>query len=132
MAPDEISIAAKSDPLIRAFGSRYIKCHKEKHLVTVVSNKMRELGRFLITMQKVGEKFQTVQDCLDPEFFDDIINSTKIIAGYDLQKDQFEAPSLVFKIGTSLKQCCDIAEYLLLKSSPLLRTNEKVDLFIKK
>jgi len=40
MAPDNISLIVKNDPLIRAFGTRYPKCHKEKHLITVVSNKM--------------------------------------------------------------------------------------------
>lgn len=56
MAPDEISMIVKADPLIRAFGSRYLKCHKEKHLVTVVSNKMRELGRLLMAMQNTKTK----------------------------------------------------------------------------
>lgn len=32
MAPDQISLVAKSDNLIKAFGTRYLKCHKEKQL----------------------------------------------------------------------------------------------------
>lgn len=35
MAPDAISM------VVKAFGTSYLKCHKEKHLITVVSNKMR-------------------------------------------------------------------------------------------
>lgn len=132
MAPDEISMVVKADPLIRAFGSRYLKCHKEKHLVTVVSNKMRELGRLLMAMKNSKKKCQTLLDCLVPELFDDIIKSTKIIAGYNDKTDKFEAPSLVLKIGTSLKQCCDIAEYMILKKSPLLKFNEDVEKSILK
>lgn len=39
MAADEISIVAKTDELIKHFGSRYLKSHKEKHLINVVSKK---------------------------------------------------------------------------------------------
>jgi hypothetical protein len=41
MASDEISFIAKSDQLITVFGTRYLKCHKEKHLVAVVFQKIR-------------------------------------------------------------------------------------------
>lgn len=105
------------------FGETGHKCHKEKHLITVVSNKMRELGRFLMAIRKSKKKCQTLLDCLVLEHFDEIIKSTKIVAGYNTTTDKFEAPSLVLKIGTSLKQCFDIAEYMILKKSSL-KTNE--------
>jgi len=130
MAPDEISLIVKNDPLIRAFGTRYIKCHREKHLIAVVSNKMRELGRFLLAMRESEKNCQSLQDCLKPELFDKIINCTKVVAGYDEKSDKFGAPSLVLKLGTSLKQCCDIAEYLLIKRSTSLcpSTNTSQDI----
>jgi len=128
MAPDNISLVVKNDPLIRAFGTRYLKCHKEKHLITVVSNKMRELGRFLIAMRQNCDKLLTLQDCLTPNLFDSIIKSIKQIAGYDSKTDLFKASSLVLKIGTSLKQCCDICEYVVLKKSSLLRPVEDTDI----
>jgi len=128
MVPDNISLVVKNDPLIRTFGTRYLKCHKEKHLITVVSNKMRELGRFLIAMRQNCEKLLTLQECLTPNLFDIIIKSTKQIAVYDSKTDLFKAPSLVLKIGTSLKQCCDICEYMVLKKSPLLRPVEDTDI----
>lgn len=64
------------------------------------------------------------KDCLVPEHFDEIIKSTKIVSGYNATTDKFEAPYLVLRIGTSLKQCFDIAEYMILKKSPLFKTNE--------
>ncbi|KAL5246362.1 hypothetical protein ACI65C_013770 [Semiaphis heraclei] len=59
---------------------------------------MRELGRFLIAMRQNCEKSLTLQDCLTPNLFDNIIKSTKQIAGYDSKTDLFGAPSLVLKI----------------------------------
>jgi len=115
MSPDEVLLVVKDDTLIRAFGSSYLKCLKEKHLISVVSNKMRELGRFLIEMRKSVKTCQSLIDCLKPELLNNIIISTKSISGYDATNDTFMSPSLVLKICTTLKQCCEIAEYLLLK-----------------
>lgn len=117
----------KGDPLICAFGSRYLKSHKEKHLKTVVSNKMRELGRLLIAIKDTNKSCQSLLDCLKPELFDLIIHGAKIISGYDAVTDKFGAPSLILKIGASLKQCCDIAQYLILKKSTLLRFSEDIN-----
>lgn len=48
MRADKVSLIAKKDPLICAFGSQYLKTHREKHFVNVVSRKMRELSKMLI------------------------------------------------------------------------------------
>lgn len=85
MAPDEITLVVKNDPLIRAFGTRYIKCHREKHLIAVVSNKMRELERFLLAMRESEKNCQSLQDCLKPELFDKIINCTKVVPKYECE-----------------------------------------------
>lgn len=52
MAADKISFVAKSDKFLKAFGSRYLKSHKEKHLVTVVSQKMRILAHEKVKIMK--------------------------------------------------------------------------------
>lgn len=116
MLVDNISFVAKSDELIKAFGSIYLKSHKEKYLVHVVSHKMRTLVRLLTEMKLIDPSIKTLQDCLIPKHFDSIVKSTKIVAGYDSLKDSYEAPSVILKIGNMLKQCCDIAEFNLLKS----------------
>ncbi|CAH1984521.1 unnamed protein product [Acanthoscelides obtectus] len=46
MKPDYISLVAKSDYLIYNFGENYLKKHRREQLVTVCSNKMRELARW--------------------------------------------------------------------------------------
>ncbi|XP_072377251.1 uncharacterized protein [Diabrotica undecimpunctata] len=42
---DNVSLVAKKDPLICAFGSRYLKIHREQHFIPVASRKMRELAK---------------------------------------------------------------------------------------
>jgi len=70
MASDNISFVAKSDKLIKVFGSRYLKCHKEKHLTDVVSQKMRTLARFLISVRSLIPEIHSLQECLTPKYFD--------------------------------------------------------------
>lgn len=116
MAADQISVAAKSDKLITAFGSRYLKCHKEKHLIQVVSQKMRLLARFLIAVQSEVTEISSLQKCLSPKYFDVIVKSSKQVAGYNSETDSYSSPSVILKLGQSLKQCCEIAEFLILKN----------------
>lgn len=80
MAVDNISFVAKSDELIKAFGSRYLKSHKEKHLVHVVTQKMRTLARLLIQMQLEDPSIKKLQECLVPKHFDLIVKCTKAVA----------------------------------------------------
>jgi len=87
MLLDTISFTAKSDELIKAIGSRYLKSHKEKHLVHVVTQKMRTLARLLIQMKLENPSIKTLQECLVPKYLDSIVKSTKIVAGYDISKD---------------------------------------------
>lgn len=125
MAVDAISTVAKTDHLIKAFGSRYLKCHKEKHLINVVSQKMRTLARLVIQMKVEVPGIKSLQDYLVPKYFDYIIKCTKIVAGYDTSTDTFGSPSVVLKMGSSLKQCCDIAEFNLLKNCDNLVLDEQ-------
>lgn len=127
MASDNISFVAKSDKLIKAFGSRYLKCHKEKHLIAVVSQKMRTLARFLISVRSLIPEIHSLQECLTPKYFDILIKSAKQVAQYNDKTDSFGSPSVVLKIGQSLKQCCEIAEFILLKESDglCMYSNEK-------
>lgn len=117
MANDEISFVAKSDMLINSFGSRYLKNHKEKHLIAVVSQKIRLLARFLLSMRSENSTIFTLRHCLTPQHFDVTIKCSKKVARYNEKTDSFGSPSVILKLGQMLKQCCDLAEFLILKES---------------
>jgi len=117
MVADSISLIAKTDSLLKSFGSRYLKCHRQKHLVNIVSQKMRTLAKLLIQMRNEDSNIKSLLDCLTPKYFHKIIKCTKIVAGYDADNEKFGSPSIVLKMGSALKQCCDIAEFNILKES---------------
>nr|CAI5852083.1 unnamed protein product [Callosobruchus analis] len=115
MTADKVSLAAKKDLLICKFGSLYLKCHREKHLIAVCSRKMRELARLLLEIQKLKPSIKDLYDALRPEYFDYFVEGTKTAAEYDPVTERFTSPTYVMNIQTSLKQCCDIAILFTLK-----------------
>lgn len=109
MRADDLSLVAKKDSLICEFGARYIKIHREQHFVNVASRKMRELSRLLIKMRNLNPAIKTLLDALKPENYDLLVKATKIVAQFDEENEFYKSPTYAMNMGTSLKQCCDIA-----------------------
>lgn len=118
MRPDHISFVAKHDPLICLYGESYLNKHKRKQMNVVVSNKIRELARLQIVLQK-SMNITNLFDILKPELYNNIIAAAKIISGYDAEKQTFKASSLALHLGTSLKFLCDIAKKTVITKDPL-------------
>nr|CAI5822601.1 unnamed protein product [Callosobruchus analis] len=115
MRADKISLEAKSDDLICAFGARYLSTHREKHFVTLTSRKMRELSKVLLEIKKINPEVKCLFHALNPTNFDLFVQATQIVARYDPTKEKFEAPTFAMNIVNSLKQCCDIAINFVLR-----------------
>ncbi|KAK4882326.1 hypothetical protein RN001_005645 [Aquatica leii] len=109
MRPDDVSLVAKKDELICAFGARYLKIHKEEHFVNVTSRKMRELARLVIAIRNMNPQLTSLIKILKPKNFDILLEATKTVARFDKNHDTFNSPTYAMNIATSLKQCCDIA-----------------------
>jgi len=77
---------------------------------------MRILARLVIQMKVELPDIKCLQDSLVTKYFDYILKCTKIAASYDTSTDKFGSPLVILKMGSSLKQCCDIAEFNLLKN----------------
>lgn len=115
MRADKVSLEAKKDTLICAYGARYLNTHREQHFVQVTSRKMRELAKILIEIKKLQPAVNNMFQALQPKYFDLFVEATKAIARYDVEKNIYEAPTFAMNISTSLKQCCDIAINFALK-----------------
>jgi hypothetical protein len=70
------------------WGSRYLKTHREKHFISVTPQKMHELAKLLIQLNKFYNQNST--------------QATKIVAKYWEEKDCFAAQ-------TYADDCCNIA-----------------------
>lgn len=118
MRPDKVSLEAKNDFLICAFGARYLKIHREKHFVNVTSRKMRELSKILLELKKIEPSINNLFQALNPKFYDKIVEVTKLVSKYDNINDTYISPTFAINISTSLKQCCDIAIHMIIKQEP--------------
>ncbi|KAG5863593.1 hypothetical protein JTB14_005010 [Gonioctena quinquepunctata] len=122
MRADRVSLVAKKDPLICAFAARYLKIHREKHFVTIASRKMRELARLLIEAKIFKPSIKDFFGALRPENYDVLVSATKAASKFDTNKQRYQSPTFALNMGTTLKQCCDIALVHTLKKSNLLPT----------
>lgn len=88
MRNDDVSKSAMQDVLICSYGDSLLRKHKRPQIKNVVSNKMRELGRLLITLKQMSG-VQKLVDIMKPEFFDNIVSATKILSGYNPENHSF-------------------------------------------
>lgn len=122
MRADKISLEAKKDVLICAFGARYLKTHRDKHFVSVTSRKMRELAKIIMEVKMAEPSIKNMFEALQPQFYDLFVDATKTVAKYNANTDVFEAPTFAMNIATSLEQCCEVAITLALKSKKVMQS----------
>lgn len=103
---DEVSLVAKKDKIICEVARKYVKSHKDKHLVLVAKRYMRRLARLLIEVRKIesNSDITSLMTILHPSKFKAIVNATRSIAMYDDSKKVFNSPSLALQMGTLLKK----------------------------
>lgn len=109
MRPDEISMIAKQDTLICAFGAEYIKIHRSKNFINIASRKMRELARLLIEMKNRDPTIKSLMDALKTKNFDLLVDAIKSAGKYNTETDTYKSPTYVYSLGTTLKQCIVLA-----------------------
>lgn len=132
MKADDISLVAKTDPLICQFGEQYLKKHRRKQMAVVCSNKMRQLARLLIELRRIkNDDKYTLYDAINPVMFDTVIECAKNIGGYDPNTKSYRAPSLSAHIGTSLKQVSNLLMLLLIKKDPIFKFVEDIEIKIQ-
>ncbi|XP_053385481.1 uncharacterized protein LOC123538701 [Mercenaria mercenaria] len=110
---DAVAAKIKCDPLILEFGQRrYDKTGKYQHTHTHISQRLRELGRFLIRANKLDPSLKQLSDCINPEKWTTVMKAVKMEAGFDESTQVYESPSFAIKCGHSLKKCAKILRNL--------------------
>ncbi|KAL0152203.1 hypothetical protein M9458_051926 [Cirrhinus mrigala] len=106
---DEVSLEVKSDELICEYGDRLLERHgSDPSKDGYVSQKMRELGRFVIAAKSLKPNVKNLTDILIPPMFKLAVDAAKKASGYTNSKYRYDRPSLGVKLGHSLKTVGDI------------------------
>nr|CAI5862365.1 unnamed protein product [Callosobruchus analis] len=129
LRPDEISMIAKKDKIICEVGRRYVKRHKQSHLLIVARRYMRRLARLLQCSRNLENK-QNLEliDILCAPKFKTIVEATKRIAGYEQSNKTYKSPSLAFQMGTLINCAIDARRSLeIQKKNPNLKRLEQLN-----
>lgn len=120
MTPDAITDIIKNDNVIIDLGQHILNkgglSAKNKQNVR---EKMRELGR-LVQNARACTSLRTLEDCVDPNKYMEMVKAVRCTCGYDDAKEVFKIPSLATKIGNSLVKVSK-----LLKAQGLITRNEQ-------
>lgn len=107
---DDVSMVAKKDHIICEVARRYIRRHKQKHLLMVAKRQMRRLARLLIAIRRLSNNvYLKLIDILTPMNFKRLAEATKEISGYNEMNRSFSSPSLALQMGTIIKNAIDTA-----------------------
>lgn len=109
MKQDSVLNHIRADTLICKYGARlFVKLgHGKKHQI-YVTQKMRELARFMLAVKELDGSVQYLHHVCTPSRLDLVIKGAKIVSGFDETLSKFEKPSLAFKIGNSIRQAAEI------------------------
>ncbi|XP_052248172.1 uncharacterized protein LOC127856165 isoform X14 [Dreissena polymorpha] len=111
MVKDEVTLAARNDTIILKVGEKLYQKHGHlPHLYSHISQKMRELGRFLICSKTQDLSICCLNDILRPEKFPLAVQSTKALCEFNEVTNSYKNPSLALKIGHLLKKCSKVAK----------------------
>lgn len=94
---DEVSLEVKSDALTCEYGDRLLEKHEnDPSKDGFVSQKMRELGRFVIAAKNkaLNKTVKKLEDLLVPPMFKLAGDAAKKACGYTKSKYRYERPSL--------------------------------------
>lgn len=114
MKCDDVSIIAQKDNLICSFGARLLQNHREHHLIGYISQRMRQLSRFLIILRSLLPELTDLKEFLVPKYYNTVVDAAKQLSGYNEEKNTYFYPSVAMKIGHSIIQCADILESQLI------------------
>lgn len=110
LKPDAISMIAKKDTVICEVARRYIRSHKETHLLPVAKRYMRRLSRLLLKTRELEKNDRlNMIDILRPQKFEVLVQATQLIAEYDDKSRTFKSPSLALQMGTLIKHAINTA-----------------------
>ncbi|KAI4901841.1 hypothetical protein NFI96_006306 [Prochilodus magdalenae] len=102
-------IRVLSDSLICKYGEMMFELHgRDKSQHGYISQKMRELGRFMLAVKKLAPSVKHLVDVCVPSRFKLAIAAAKEVSGFDASTNAYSTPSLACKIGYTLKRVCEI------------------------
>ncbi|XP_055082072.1 uncharacterized protein LOC129456738 isoform X1 [Periophthalmus magnuspinnatus] len=126
MKDDEITATVRSDFCILQLAQSFFNKHgQEPTKYEYIRQKLREIGRLLLTLRK-DFSIHTLEDAVRPANFQMVIQAVKKVSGFDEEKHCYQTPSLALKLGHSLQKISDIihCRALMAEDSELVKSTQ--------
>ena len=121
MNPDPVTDIIKHDRVIMEVGQHLLsKGGATAKNEQCVREKMRELGRLVVSARKVTQ-LKKLEDFIDPKNYLQMIKAVKFTCGYESESNTFAIPSLATKLGNALVKVSK-----LLKAQGLIANNQEL------
>lgn len=127
MRSDEAATAGRGDILICCYADKVFKQTKGQTVRDVVSNTVRELGRLLVQLRNMTGMERLI-DYLRPQHFDQLLEATKKISGYDPELKRFETTYLPIKMGRVLREICKMALKMISKGNDIFALSNNMEM----
>lgn len=108
MRDDIIVQLVRYDELVIVFANKMVEKYRNSRYFDMIRQKIRLVGRFLQTIKNINKEVTDLSSLFAPKFCDDTLNAINIVAGFNSETSNYEAPSVAFSIGTLLKQIGNI------------------------
>lgn len=126
MRADATASEVMKDILIISWGDCLLKSTPKKRSKYHITAKLRRCAKFVSNMRTINpDKYSNLMSCLHPEAFDDVLEATRMLSGYDPSSRAFSAPTTALQFGAHLKQITDLAIRLLFQKKIQIKEDER-------
>ncbi|XP_026195542.1 uncharacterized protein LOC113148187 isoform X2 [Anabas testudineus] len=109
MRQDGVALYIRTDSLICKYGeSLYGKHGQVKSRHQYISQRMRELGRFVLVAKDMDKTVICLEDLCAPKKFDLVVSAAKKLTEFSPGKNEYGKPSKAVKIGFCLKGAAEV------------------------
>lgn len=103
------AILIRNDALLVSYGNNLFFQHGHaSHRHQYISQKLRQLARFMLAVRKMDNSILRLADCINPSKFAVVIQAVQVVSGFDEQTHLYKIPSMPLKLGHSLHDCANI------------------------
>lgn len=126
---DEIASLVANDPLILQVAQHLWHASEGKTKRGTILQRIRIMGRLLLMLRK--DSIRSLEDAIKPQNFSKVVEAVRELAGFNVETKSCHTPSLMMKLGNSLRKIGDIKLAKALKEDADKETMQEVETFIK-
>ncbi|XP_050925183.1 uncharacterized protein LOC108898774 [Lates calcarifer] len=127
---DEIASVLWNDSYILLLAECF--CHvkdRETKGKEYITQRLRQMGRLLLTLRK--KSISSFEDAMKPENFSKVVEAVRELVGFNEETKSCERPSLMWKLGNSLRKIGDIKYARALTEDADKETIAEAETFMK-